>query len=458
MFKAVVLFALFVAVVAQAQNYVKPPHFNHVVIIVQENRTPDNLFGAGAGPQATCGSEHQFEPGVDIDNGGPNLASKNNGGPYITCTQPVGNLLTGGGSHNHQGPGPNAGWVADCDADSSGRCRMDGFCLDSGDWPNCIGYEYVTRSTVQPYFDIATNYGFANYMFQTHQGPSFEAHQFLFGGTSAPVFPGDPNNYYQDFVAENASFYDSGCPVTNQGPKWIDPGGNELGSKVSSECYDHNTLVTYQDPSTGLVHDRGVSWTYYTPDDVGIIWNAPGANPQTCYSAKTGSGPCGGAEWGHVSVAKTDYRKSVPILNDIAACNLSAISWAIPDEIWSDHPGFRDNSSGPSYVADIVDAIGNSTCTDNGQTYWQDTAIFITWDDWGGFYDHVPPPVTYTAKNGLPCSDAFAPNGWGCGYVYGFRVPLLVVSAYHFRSDLGAAYLPAGPMLDARFRQHFEVH
>ncbi|HXM62084.1 MAG TPA: alkaline phosphatase family protein [Terriglobales bacterium] len=86
---------------------------------------------------------------------------------------------------------------------------------------------------------------------------------------------------------------------------------------------------------------------------------------------------------------------------------------------------------GPSYVATIVDAVGKSTCTDtNGQTYWQDTAIFITWDDWGGFYDHVPPPVTYTGtyQNGKwTCP---APNGWGCGYVYGFRVPLLVVSAY----------------------------
>jgi len=88
---------------------------------------------------------------------------------------------------------------------------------------------------------------------------------------------------------------------------------------------------------------------------------------------------------------------------------------------------------GPSYVADIVDAIGTSTCTDNGQTYWQDTAIFITWDDWGGFYDHVPPPVTYKGHQvgqQWVCDTTNAPNGWGCGYVYGFRVPLLVVSAY----------------------------
>ncbi len=72
---------------------------------------------------------------------------------------------------------------------------------------------------------------------------------------------------------------------------------------------------------------------------------------------------------------------------------------------------------------------------DNGQSYWKDTVVFVTWDDWGGFYDHVPPPAIYTGQwdSGLQryvCTNQNAPNGWGCGYVYGFRVPLLVVSAY----------------------------
>jgi hypothetical protein len=61
MLKAVVLFALFAAVVAKAQNYPKLPHFNHIVIIVQENRTPDNLFGANPGNGAVCGAEDPFE-------------------------------------------------------------------------------------------------------------------------------------------------------------------------------------------------------------------------------------------------------------------------------------------------------------------------------------------------------------------------------------------------------------
>ncbi len=57
------------------------------------------------------------------------------------------------------------------------------------------------------------------------------------------------------------------------------------------------------------------------------------------------------------------------------------------------------------------------------------TAIFVVWDDWGGFYDHVLPPDVYEGT-ATSCPPSDAPNGWGCGYVYGFRVPLLVLSEY----------------------------
>jgi phospholipase C len=81
------------------------------------------------------------------------------------------------------------------------------------------------------------------------------------------------------------------------------------------------------------------------------------------------------------------------------------VTWVIPNGKSSDHAGGNDNA-GPSWVASVVNAIGNSP-------YWEDTAIFITWDDWGGWYDHVAPPIN--PKN---------------AYEYGFRVPLIVVSPY----------------------------
>jgi phospholipase C len=74
-----------------------------------------------------------------------------------------------------------------------------------------------------------------------------------------------------------------------------------------------------------------------------------------------------------------------------------------------------------------VNAIGASS-------YWSNTAIIITWDDWGGWYDHVPPPQVIINN-----------NNWGSGYVYGFRVPLIVVSPYakpgyisHVTHDFGS--------------------
>jgi phospholipase C len=111
------------------------------------------------------------------------------------------------------------------------------------------------------------------------------------------------------------------------------------------------------------------------------------------------------------------------------------VSWVIPDGYWSDHAGTNKADGGPGWVAAIVNAVGgvdndgvvHPTCYDtiNGQqySYWQDTVILITWDDWGGFYDDVDPDPNGTGY-------VNSGNNNGIQYVYGFRVPLLVVSAY----------------------------
>ena len=72
-----------------------------------------------------------------------------------------------------------------------------------------------------------------------------------------------------------------------------------------------------------------------------------------------------------------------PVLTDIATGQLAQVTWVMPDGTASDH-AVANNGSGPSWVASIVNAIGNSP-------YWANTAIIITWDDWGGWYDHVAP-------------------------------------------------------------------
>lgn len=112
------------------------------------------------------------------------------------------------------------------------------------------------------------------------------------------------------------------------------------------------------------------------------------------------------------------HEQNIQIFKDIANGQLPAVSWVIPDGRYSDHPAINDGS-GPSWVVAIVNAIGTSQ-------YWSDTTIFVTWDDWGGFYDHVAPPI-YNS------------------YEYGFRVPLIAISAYskrgyvsHITHDFGS--------------------
>jgi phospholipase C len=145
------------------------------------------------------------------------------------------------------------------------------------------------------------------------------------------------------------------------------------------------------------------------------------------------------------------------ILADIEHCSLRNISWVIPSGFNSDHASVNDGG-GPSWVASIVNAIGNSNSCDNGNGYWKDTAILITWDDWGGWYDHVSPTILEY------------PQG---GYQNGFRVPLIFVSAYtprryinNMRHDFGSILrfiefnfgIPEGALnfADARTHNRFE--
>jgi len=128
---------------------------------------------------------------------------------------------------------------------------------------------------------------------------------------------------------------------------------------------------------------------------------------------------------------------SAPILTDIQNCNLPQVSWVIPDGNWSDHAADgAPGDGGPSWVAAIVNALGNSWAQSMGGghcDYWggygtstltHPTVILVVWDDWGGYYDDVVPPDCTSS----PCTGYS--NLTGGQYVYGFRVPLLVVSAY----------------------------
>ena len=278
--------------------------------------------------------------------------------------------------------------------------------------PSNPQYFYVNSLAVAPYFQMAEQYTFGDRMFQTNEGPSFPAHQFIISGTSAPSV-GSPL-----YVAEN-TVNGTGCAAPPAAHvSLIDATGKETSSAYP--CTEHPSL-------TDQLNSKNLSWRYYTPG-ANSIWTGPNAIQHMCGpNAPPPNGTaCVGSDWvNHVVIYNA--QNPAPILTDIASNQLPVVSWVIPAGKNSDHPSSPAGVGGPSWVAAIVNAIGNSP-------YWANTAIIVTWDDWGGWYDHVPPPQVIDDG-----------TSWGSGYVYGFRVPLIVISPYakpayisHVNHDFGS--------------------
>jgi phospholipase C len=369
---------------AAATVTVDPYPIKHVVIIFQENRSADNLFH----------DSNLIANGADIASTGLNSE-----GQTIQLTpRPLADDYDL--AHNHEN------FVQMYDGG-----KMDGadkiLAVCSGGGQACLPpnpqFVYVNPSDVAPYFQMAETYTFADRMFQTNQGPSFPAHQFIFSATSAPTETSDL------FAADNPvlgndSFTLSGC-IAQAGTTvaMIDPTGSE--SSFLYPCFEHATL-------SDLLDTSGISWRYYS-QGFEDIWVAPNAINHICQPSLPTGGVCTGPDW-NTKIVKPPAQ----VLTDIANGNLAAVSWITPPGMSSDHPGANDGT-GPSWVSSVVNAIGTSP-------YWSDTAIFITWDDWGGLYDHVAPPIINS-------------------YEYGFRVPLIVVSPYakagyisHVTHDFGS--------------------
>ncbi len=383
---------------SRASSPPAPGKIQHVVIIFQENRTPDNLFH----------DPILINAGADIASSGLNSL----GQTIQLAPTPLG--INYDLSHAH------SAFVAEYDGG-----KMDGadkVKVGCGTNPNCPPpnpqFQYVNASDVQPYFQMAEQYTFGDRMFQTNQGPSFPAHQIIISGTSAPSATSPL------FIAENAQGVpgagaNTGC--TSPPAEYvylINSNGNEANTMYP--CADHPTL-------TDELNSQNISWRYYTPS-AGSLWTSPNAIQHMCSpnNPPPNGTVCTGPDWvNHVVLYTT--QNPAPILNDISSGQLPAVSWVMPAGQNSDHAGSVRSTGGPSWVASIVNAIGNSS-------YWANTAIIVTWDDWGGWYDHVPPPTVVTDG-----------TSWGSGYVYGFRVPLIVISPYakaayvsHVNHDFGS--------------------
>ena len=390
MAKSLFLLVLFGTILADAQS------FQHIVLLVQENRTPDNLF------QGLCGPGRKLCPApYDLQNFGINTA----GNKVLLAPAPLGTIFDGDHSHG--------GFLTLCDLDpATNNCRMDGLPSTGCPFGQCA-YTFVNPADVSPYLAIAQQYGWANFMFQTNQGPTMPAHQFIFSGTSVATADDDAD---ATFIVENPdpNGAEGGCLAPLGETYWvISPQSwphefqGYVNNPLGSLCFSHATMATLLDN-----HQPAISWKYYTVGPTSIV-TAPNWYRQICVP-DSGYQQCTGLEWAN----NVDYYPQ-DALKDIGACKLRSMSWVNPAGQNSDHPGDPGNTGGPSWVASIVNAIGESACKNpDGSSYWNSTAIFITWDDWGGFYDHEPPTLLSVPNQGQGDNQ------------YGFRVPLIVVSAY----------------------------
>jgi len=390
---------------------IPPPvgKIQHVVIIFQENRTPDNLFQGLClplyGKSSSC-STNPTGSQYDISSSGVNSQQQ---------TIPLSQIdlgTAGANPDDYDLSHAHSAFVDMCDLNAStGACAMDGADLvgvscskgASGCPPANPQFMYVNPADVQPYLTLAEQYSFADHMFQTNEGPSFPAHQFIISGTSAPTATSSL------FASENPDGTNgvAGC-IAPPGATVavIDSSGDESSNPPIYPCFEHATLTDLLDKAT-------ISWRYYAPS-AGSIWTAPDAIQHMCGPNATppNATACVGADWTGTSpkVVLNQTQANAQILTDIAANQLQQVSWVIPAAKFSDHAA-SNNGCGPSWVTQVVNGIGNSP-------YWSNTVIILTWDDWGGWYDHVPPAVI---SNG---------SSWGAGYVYGFRVPMVVISPY----------------------------
>jgi phospholipase C len=360
----------------------------HVIIIMQENRSFDNYFGTYPGangiPNGTC-------------------VPLNPKTPSAGCVVPFHD------PHDVNAGGPHGAGNARADADDGLTTqKMDGFV-----YQQTAGLSGTCKGEVV--FRAASNCG----LFV----PGTNRHDVMGYHTAAEI----PNYwaYAQNFVLQDEMF---------EGVRgWSVAAHLDLTSEWSATCTTPGVLSTCQSNPVSvatsgtkvvypwvnlfqLLDQNAVSWKYYL---------ASGTEPDceddqmTCEPQVQTAGvvsfwnPAPGFAWVEQQGAAYLARHNPDadqFLLDVKNGTLPQVSWVVPSQTFSEHP-VATITAGQEYVTSMINAVMQSP-------YWADTVIFVSWDDWGGFYDHVVPPIVDENKTANPVQG------------FGFRVPGLTISAY----------------------------
>ena len=302
----------------------------HVIVIVQEARSFDNLFCTYPGSDAsTCSA-----PSIPLE---------------AKCT------------------------LSDTFADYERDRKTGDFSHEKTDCPGYSRPEYLTvpHGETRPYWSIAKQYVLADHMFSSTGNPTFESHQYHIAAQSDDALD-------QPF----GSAPSDGCVYQEQ--------VHRFGGRPQPACASYQTLASE-------LIAAGLTWAYYAAGKSEPTWDA----------------------FGWVNGYPAGTAPPTQFFKDVANGHLAAVTWITPELRDSDLSGSR-SATGPAWVASLVNAVGESS-------YWNSTAIFITWSGFGGWADHVPPPLL--DRDGL-----------------GFRIPLLVVSPYAKRSYVSHVSFETGSL------------
>jgi phospholipase C len=332
----------------------------HIIFVVQENRSFNDLFMgyAGAATQ-NYGYDH---------NGNKVALTKVGLASHYDIIHGFAQAVTAVDYPN--GEAMDGFDLQACQAPSGHQCPPD------------LAYAYVPRAQVTPYWDMAEQYVLADDFFASDLDASFEGHQYLIAGQSERTF-GIPKPNLADW----------GCDSQPNTAIGLLSAATEPGMKTSQTifpCFDPPNTSFDTTLADELDASQTYTWRYYAPavGTGGYIWSAYDAINHIR----------NGADWSADVISPEKM-----FLTDVGSGQLANVTWVVPDLANSDHSGVG-TKSGPSWVASVVNAVGNSP-------FWDSSAIFVTWDDWGGWYDEVAPPLL--DYDGL-----------------GIRVPLIVISPY----------------------------